>query len=202
MKTSATRIALGLFIAVATLGISKGAHAQTWAHWRNQVEPGGVPLYLGVSGGPFCTPTRGCGYTAGTHIILWTSTTSGDQNWLTSFPGTGNVQNEFGDPGTGDPWDLAVYGDYTANSTYVVIEPPTVNSAIWTITRAEDLGAPYTGCFAFINQNSGKAMVVYQGNVYKGASVVQYDLCTPTNNLCGNPSHAWHPDQFWCPETF
>jgi hypothetical protein len=170
--------------------------------------PGGVKYYLGVSGGPFCTPTRGCGYTAGTPIILWTATTNGDQNWLSSYPGSGTVQNEFGDPGVGDPWDLAVYGDGTGNNSSVAIEPPPVTSMTWTITSATDLGAPYPGCYAFINQhatngqNGTKAMVVYQGKVQQGQRVVLYDLCTPTNGKCGNPSNAWHPDQFWCPETF
>jgi len=199
MKTSATRIALGLLIAAATLAASKGAHAQGFVHWRNASEPSGVKYYLGVAGGPICTPTRGCGYNAGTQIITWTLS-QGDQNWLANYPETGVVQNEFGDRGVGDPWDLAVYGDSLANNTNLVIEPPGDSSETWSVVSAESIGAPYTGCYLFTNQRSGKVMAVYQGNVFNGAHVVQYDLCSPTDGKCGNPSNAYHPDQFWCPE--
>lgn len=75
----------------------------------------------------------------------------------------------------------------------------------WKAVSAEELGAPFSGCFAFVNQNStlpGKQPVVMsvQGGVVKnGQTVVQYTLCTPTNGACGSPANWWHEDQFWCP---
>ncbi len=199
MKTSATRIALGVFIAAATMAASKGAHAQGFVRWQNASQPNGVQYYLGVSGGPWCTPTRGCGYTAGTQIITWTKSQD-DQYWLGNYPGTVSVENKFGDPGVGDPWFLAVSGNSTSNSANLVIEPWGYGSSeTWVIESAEQLGAPYSGCYAFVNQHSGKAMAVQGGVPNNGAHVIQYDFCAPNNNNCGNPSHAFHPDQFWCP---
>src|SRR6476661_2369702 len=100
MKTSATRLALGLFIAAATLAASKAAHAQTWVRWQNADQPNHNIFFLGVSGGPICTPTRGCGYDAGTQMITY-AWGQDDQNWQPNYPGTVSVQNEFGDRGIG-----------------------------------------------------------------------------------------------------
>ena len=70
MEASAARIALGVFIAAATLAASNAAHATTWVRWKNKSQPNGNGYFLGVPGG--CTPgPRGCTYTAGTGMITW-----------------------------------------------------------------------------------------------------------------------------------
>lgn len=196
MKTSATRIVLGLFIAAATLGTSKAANAQ-WVRWQNLNQPNNNIFFLGVSGGPICG-SRGCGYNAGTQMITWAWGQS-DQDWQPNYPGTTTVQNRFGDRGIGDPWYLAVAGDSGSNGANLVINPPGYSSETWVIEAAADQGAPYTGCYIFFNKSSGKVMSVSGGVPSNGAHVIQYDLCTPTNGKCGNPSNAWHTDQFWCP---
>ncbi|HVT09637.1 MAG TPA: hypothetical protein VHO67_19385 [Polyangia bacterium] len=198
MNKPATRIALGVFIAAATLAASNAAHAQAWVRWQNASTPNGNVYFLGVSGGPICTPTRGCGYNAGTQMITWAWGQT-DQDWQPTYPGTVSVQNRYGDRGVGDPWYLAVSGGSVNNNANVVIEPPGYGAETWVIQPAADQGAPYTGCYIFWNKATGKAMSVAGGVPNNGAHVVQYDLCTPTNGKCGNPSHAWHPDQFWCP---
>ncbi len=198
MKTPVTPIALGLLFAAATLAAPTAAHADTWVRWQNASQPNHNIFFLGVSGGPICTPTRGCGYNAGTQMITW-AWGQGDQDWQPVYPETGPVQNQFGDRGVGDPWYLAVAGDSGSNGANLVINPPGYSSETWVVQDAAVQGAPYTGCYIFWNKSSGKVMAVQGGVPSNGAHVIQYDLCTPTNGKCGNPSNAWHPDQFWCP---
>lgn len=190
------RIALGLFIAGASVATPKAASA--FVRWQNASTPGNNLFFMGVAGGPQCSGNR-CSYTPGTQIITW-QFGQNDQEWNASaIPGgPEHVSNMFGDPVSGTGYCLHPSG--STNNSNLVINPCSSSSIDnWTIQSAESMGAPFGGCFMFKNQLSGKVLSVYQGNVFNGAHVVEYDECQPGSNACGNPSNAFHADQFWCP---
>jgi len=191
------RIALGLLITGASLASPKAASA--FVRWQNASTPNNNLFFMGVSGGPLCGG-HGCSYNSGTQIITY-QFGQNDQEWNATFPGgPEHIVNMFGDIVSGTGWCLHVSGGSLSNGANLVISPCTSSSIDnWTIQSAQSLGAPWSGCFAFINQASGKAMAVQGGVPFNGAHVIQYDLCRPDNNACGNPSHAFHADQFWCP---
>ncbi len=199
MKKSMTRIALGLFIAGASLAVSNAASAQTFVRWLNASRPNNNLFFMGVSGGPLCGGNR-CSYNAGTQIITY-QFGQNDQLWSAAFPGgPEHVVNMFGDIVSGTGWCLHVSGGSISNGANLVINPCTTSSIDnWTIQSSESLGAPFRGCFIFRNQLSGKVMAVQGGVPFNGARVIQYDLCQPGSPACGNPSNAFHADQFWCP---
>jgi hypothetical protein len=200
MRTSAARIALGVSIAAATLAASNAAHATTWVRWKNKSEPNNNVYFLGVPGG--CIPTtRGCVYNSGTGMITWAYGQS-DQDWQPTFPGTAlKVINRHGSPVSGCCFELAIANDSFNNNVNVIISAPGAASNSWDIVEKPDanLPAPYPGCYVFKNRRSGKVMSIRGGVPGNGAQVMQYDLCKPGSPACGNPSNAWHPDQFWCP---
>jgi hypothetical protein len=199
MMTSATRIALGLIIACASVAAPKAASAQGFLRWMNASRPNNNIFFMGVAGGPQCSGNR-CSYTPGTQIITW-QFGQNDQEWSATVPGgPQHVVNLFGSPVSGAGFCLHVAGSSVSNNANLVINPCTTSSTDnWTIQSAESLGAPFSGCFIFRNQLSGKVMSAYQGNVFNGARVIQYDLCQPGSPACGNPANAFHADQFWCP---
>jgi hypothetical protein len=196
MKTSATRIALGLFIATASLAASKTASAQTYVRWENASQPNGNIFFLGVSGGPQCDGNR-CAYSEGTQIITYQYGQL-DQEWTAAVPGTGPVTNLYGDPVSGAGYVLAVAGNSTSDGANLVIWPS--DGSLGQTWEIEAVAGAYSGCYVFRNPNSGKVMSVSGGTPYNGAHVIQYDFCQPGSPACGNPANAYHPDQFWCPE--
>jgi hypothetical protein len=200
MKTSTARIALGVFVLTASLAASRAATAQTWARWQNASTPDSNPFFFGVSGGPICGG-HGCTYNPNTQIIMW-QLGQDDQDWLTTFPGGAqHVVNAHGDIVSGTGWCLHPSG--STNNSNLVIDPCTTSSIDnWIITKGSDLTQPATGnlanCYVFQNQLSFRVLSVYQGRVFNGAHVVEYDFCQPGSNVCGSPA-GYHADQFWCP---
>ncbi len=211
MKSVPTRAILGGFVVIASLAISGSASAQSkiWARWKNAASPASTPYYMGVSGGKVCS-WYGCGVATGTQIIMWTKS-DWDQEMGAPDPanggGPGLVQDDYNDYEDGEtPMCLALQNNATSggqNTNFVIWDcgPQNPGQNIQ-LKRAEDLSpaAPYPGCYAFIDQGTGMALSVYQGNLYKGARVVNWPLCVPNSGACGSPSNAYHADQFWCPD--
>jgi Ricin-type beta-trefoil lectin domain-like len=211
MKSVATRRMLGAFIVIASLAVSgfASAQAQIWGRWRNASTAAGGPYYLGVSGGEVCDPaTEKCGVKPGTQLITWT------KSGLDQFMGAANPANN-GGPGIFRDWYndwfdgttpmcLALPNNATTgpeNTNVVIWDCDSQNNAQnWYLVPASIEGAPYPGCYLIVNQGNGMALSVYQGNVKDGARVILWPGCAPNNGECGNPSNAWHPDQFWCPD--
>jgi hypothetical protein len=210
------RTALGGIIVAASLAVAGSASAQTatWALWKNANTTNGT-FYMGVSGGPKCNASRQCWVVSGTQIITWVAS-QGDQYMGATVPVPSDpyvvesttIQDFYKDS-TGNSMCLAVAGNsQNQNASIVVTACSNASpSQYWAAYRAEYLGAPYPGCFLFVNENnsSGGANVlsVSQGSVKNGSHVIQFAECAPmpTGNTasCGFAPNAWHPDQFWCP---
>ncbi|HVV53580.1 MAG TPA: RICIN domain-containing protein [Polyangia bacterium] len=189
---------------VAGAAISGSAQAQTFSRYRNANTAHGT-FYLGVSGGEVCDPANEkCGVKAGTQLITYQKS-GDDQQWELTLPQGGYVylQDLLGDPWTNDGTCINVVNRSTSQGANLEIESagcigdPT---ARWRPVQAEDLGAPYPGCYAFQDLASGLYMGVSGGNVQNGSHVIQWPLCIAGSNACGGPA-GFHPDQFWCPET-
>lgn len=191
MGKTATRLALGAFLVTAGLALASPANAQVLTQrWRNADTRNGT-FFFGVSGG---AKTNGFGkfwINGGTNIIIWPASGQ-DQQWTANLGGSGEVVNRFTDL-SGSKMCLDINGRSTANGAQMVVQPclSVGDNQQWQIKKAEDYGAPFPGCYVFINRLSGQVMGVSNGNVFKGASVIQWPLYQ------GNP---WHPDQFWCPQ--
>jgi Ricin-type beta-trefoil lectin domain-like len=208
MTKNGVRVLYGLAIVVAGVAISGSAHAQalnTFLRWRNASTAHGT-FYLGVSGGVKCNPANEqCGVAAGTPLITWQKAGL-DQEVQLILPGGGYVslQDYYSDPWTNSGTCLHVRGQST--SLNAVLETQSGgsclfgdNSTRWHTVRAEDLNAPFPGCYVFQNAASSLYMAVSAGNVQNGSAIVQYALCQPGSNACGAPA-GYHADQFWCPE--
>jgi hypothetical protein len=209
MKRLATQIALGVSIVFAGLAISGSAKAQTWGRWQNLNEVNGQ-FYLGVAGGEVCNgPNGSCGVKRGAAMITWQRSGEDQDMGAPVDDATGTIQDFYNDSANDVlPMCVGVAANSLALNAGVVIwdcqDQSQGPGQYWKTVSASELGAPFPGCFAFVNQNSsvnGKTVVMsVQGGVVKnGQAVVQYTLCTPTNGACGNPSNWWHEDQFWCP---
>ena len=191
MKTIAIRATLGLFLVTASLVVARSASAQTVVTYMNADTSNG-PYYLGVSGGAHCNSAgQDCYLTNGQNIITYQAS-GNDQQWFApAAEGTGHVPDYYFAE-NGDDMCLGVAAGSKSNGASLVIWDCTGNplNQQWQVKKAEDYGAPYTGCFIFINQNSGQVMGVAAGEVGDGAQVVQWPFYLGPD---------WHPDQFWCP---
>ena len=186
MKRIATKAALGLLMLSASLVVSRTASAQAWNRWQNAANRS---YYLGVSGGAQCTPGRQCWVNPGTQMITY-QLSGLDQRFYSAAPGTGTVQEYYADFNYSGMC-VGVAGGSTSNGANLVTwECNGSNDQSWQLKKAEDYGAPYTGCYVFINQNSGQVMGVAGGTVNNGAKVIQWPFYQ---------SPAFHADQFWCP---
>jgi hypothetical protein len=204
------RTALGGVIVAASLAVAGSASAQTatWALWKNANTTNGT-FYMGVSGGPKCNASRQCWVNPGTQIITWTQS-QGDQYMgaIENFPPGTTIQDFYKDS-SGNPMCLQVAGNSQSTNANIVVSEcqnrTQSPSQFWQAASAEDLGAPFPGCFMFFNMNSPgvtlMVLSVFQGSVKDGSRVIQFPICEPTSggNTCGFPPNAWHPDQFWCP---
>jgi len=195
----------GLAIVVAGVAISGSAHAQSFSRWRNASTAHGT-FFLGVSGGAQCNRFEECGVVPGTQLITWQKA-GDDQQWRLVLPGGGfvDVQDFFPDLATNSGTCMHVRNQSSSAGANLELTSGgfcifSDNSVRWHLVRAEDIGAPFPGCFAFQNGLSGMFMSVYQGNVQNGSRVVQWPLCQPGSSACGAPA-GFHADQFWCPET-
>jgi hypothetical protein len=207
----ATQIGLGVSLVIAGLALSGSANADSTPlqRWQNANTTYGA-FYLGVSGGEVCTgPNGSCGLARGTGIITYQL--SGDDQKMSAplVDATGTIQDFYADK---DNMIISMCVGVGNNSQSLgaglVIwdcqDQTKGPGQYWTALSAEELGAPFPGCFVFVNQNSSVngatvVMSVQNGVVANGSPVIQYSLCEPTNNACGNPANAWHADQFWCP---
>jgi hypothetical protein len=210
MTKCAVRLVQVLFIVISGFATSGLAHAQspTWARWRNANTAHGR-FYLGVSGGEVCQSGGGpCGLVAGTQLITWQKS-GPDQEWgvveqsgnVNRLPGY-NIQNDLFDF-SGGAMCLVIPFSKIGGNQQVIVDScynDAIDETYWVAVSAESLGAPYSGCYAIKPYTSGYYMSVSQGDVHNGSSVVLWTLCKPNSGNCGNPSNAWHPDQFWCPE--
>jgi hypothetical protein len=199
------RLALGLSIIATSLALARPASA---TRWRNLDTRNGT-FFMGVAGG--CVNTvNGCRLISGTKIIVWQNTNDGkdhrDQNWMVAGAASPNtfVGNTL--PSTTPQLaGLSIAGNPIANGSQVIVRDilPCCNAADqkWEIKRAEDVQAPFTGCFLFRNINSGQIAGVAGGTVTQGKDVIQWPLFlgTPNQGSLQNPM-GWHLDQFWCPE--
>lgn len=204
---------MGLFVVMAGVAISGSAHAQTntTARWRNADTTYGT-YYLGVSGGVVCNES--CGIPDGKSLITYQKSQT-DQIWTVTtipLPGFINLYNVITDsvpryPGfqipecIAFPWSQQQGLLDGLNANAVTAECSSPGATGFEVQSAESLGAPfqYWGCYALSAANS-LYLSVYQGKVKNGSPVVMWPLCIPNSGNCGNPSNAWHPDQFWCPE--
>jgi hypothetical protein len=216
MARITTRWVLGGITMVASLAVASSASAQTvtWALWQNANTANGM-FYMGVSGGPKCnSTTHQCWVNPGTQIITWTQSQADQymgaiENW---FPGT-QIQDFYKDM-NGNPMCLGTAANSTSQNANIVVwecqDKTQGPGQYWQSFRAEDLGAPYPGCFMFVNMNTTAAtggfegvLSVFQGSVKDGSRVIQFPICSPRPNSntasCGFAPNAWHPDQFWCP---
>jgi hypothetical protein len=203
------RFALGLSIIAVSLGMARPASARfgRWVNFVNKdrLPQNGGPFFMGVSGG--CNPnTNPCQVSNGAQIIVWANGTSGgnhsDQSWTTPDSGIAFVTNL--DP-TNTPQQgvLSIQGpssSFTNVGRAVIIRDAVPGQPSpdqnWEIVPAASYGAStFAGCFVFRNANSSMVASVSGGNVFSGASVIQYPLFVGTPGS----SVGWHPDQFWCP---
>jgi hypothetical protein len=188
MKSIATRTTLGFLIVAASLAAAGSASAQSESRWYNADTSQGT-FYLGVYGGGQCDHPRHCWVTHGTQLVTW-SYSGLDQEWYATTPGTGTVTNWYPN-NIGQQMCMGVDGGSTAERAalkiWECVGHPDQN---WKIKKAEDYGAPFPGCFVFINQNSGQVMSVSLP-VGQGSHVVQFPFF----------QGVWHPDQFWCPSS-
>lgn len=211
MNRRATQIGLGVSAVIAGLMLSGSASAQSTSlqRWQNANTTNGV-FYLGVSGGEVCTgPNGSCGLKRGTQIITYQS--SGDDQKMSApvVDTTGRIQDYYNDKDNMIvSMCVGVANNLKSLNAGLVIwdcqDQSQGPGQWWEAVSAEELGAPFPGCFVFVNQNSSVngatiVMSVQNGVVKNGSGVVQYSLCSPASNACGNPSYAWHADQFWCP---
>ncbi len=217
-----TRVLHGWSTFIVGLAIAGSAQAQavTMARWRNADTRRGT-FYFGVSGGETCNPsTNICGLKSGTQIITYQKSGE-DQIWgATESWFSIGIQDLFPDIANGNPLCVTPQNESTSRNANLIVKDcqfdvqdpnvpaPSDNgdwNQVWAAIPAESVGAPYTGCFAFEkglqNDPAGPTvMSVYQGIVQNGSHVVQWPLCQPGSNACGNPPNAFHPDQWWCPE--
>jgi hypothetical protein len=212
MKRLATQMVLGLSVVFAGLAISGSASAQTFGRWQNANQANGT-FYLGVAGGCVSKgPGFECGMKPGQQIITYQL--AGFDQQMSAFTDGTVTQIKDTYPDYMDlttPTCVGVANNVKSLNAGLVIwdcqTPSQGPGQYWIAKTAESLGAPYSGCFVFVNQNSSAGqpaskpivMSVQSGVVKNGSAVVQYTLCSPTNGACGNPSNQWHPDQFWCP---
>jgi hypothetical protein len=182
MKNMTRRTALVLLIVAASLAAARSASAR----WYNADTSGGT-FYLAIPNAAQCDVGRHCWVNHGALVALW-SQWELDEEWNAAVPGTGTVTNYYNN-NVGQQMCLGVDGGSIALKAQVKIWEcnghPDQN---WQIKAAEDYGAPFPGCYVFINQNSGQVMSVSLP-VGQGARVVQYPFF----------QGPWHPDQFWCP---
>jgi hypothetical protein len=210
MKKTTVRVVLSLSVLIAGVALSRVADAQSGSHGtfprlRNANTAHGT-FYLGVSGGEQCNQYEECGLVAGTQLKVWQKSQL-DQTWFLPPQQNGyrfgNVINYFVDLWTGNDLCIVVQNnDAFKQGTNLVVTDCTTDYATkyWYATPAEDLGAPYPGCFAISESLDAMYISVAAGNVQNGSLVDIWPLCRPGSNACGNPSNAFHPDQFWCPE--
>lgn len=215
MNRPVIRTAVGLLIVISGFAGPRAANAQshparTWGRWRNADTSRGV-FYLSVWGGEVCQTGEACGLANNTQVVTY-QLAGLDQRWGAVrdtqefvFP-EDNVQNYFQDYRNGvTPMCLVTGGNNStaAGASIVVYDCQSLSQGpgqYWNVEPAEFYGAPYPGCFLFYNEHSGLVMSVRNGVVQNGSQVDQWPMCEPGSDACGNPSNAWHPDQFWCPE--
>lgn len=215
MTRDVVRVARGLSVVMLGVAIAGTAQAQTqgFAHLRNANTTHGK-FYLGVKGGDDCPAGEDyCGLWAGQQLITWQYVSSPDQIW--GVPPLGptieNVSEILINPPPSPPPSSGPQACIELDDYPIVQENDTlfVNDcqfgSQWAAVTAESLGAPYPGCFAFklVGEgfpNTAMYLSVYQGNVKNGSAAIIWPLCQPNSLDCGNPSNAWHADQFWCPE--
>jgi hypothetical protein len=200
------KFALGLSVIAASFALARPASA---TRWRNLDTRNGT-FFMGVSGG--CTNTQfGCRIFSGRNIIVWqNSSTDGknhtDQNWM--VPGVANPSTLIGNTlvsMTPQLAGLSILNSSTAAGAQVVvrdIDPQVFRpDQSWEIKRAEDVQAPFTGCFILRNRNSSQVAGVSGGTLSQGQNVIQWALYlgTPNQGSVQTPM-GWHLDQFWCPE--
>jgi hypothetical protein len=190
MTGRAAKLGLGLFLVSAGVAMSAPASAQiVTRRWRNADTSHGT-FFFGVSGG-----ARNNGFgkhwiDPGTNVIIWPASGS-DQEWQAFEEGPASeVSNLFRDFG-GNTMCLAVAGNSPTQGAAMVVQE--CNGQVpqkWTVKKAEDYGAPFPGCFVFINANSGMVMGVSSANMVQGTQVIQW----------GFFQLPYHSDQFWCPQ--
>ncbi len=191
MGQTARRMFVGLVAMGAVVAQSAPTYAQAvQTRWRNADTTNGT-FYLGISGGKICNGWD-CWVNHGTNIITYQSQINGnDQFWSVFEDSTNEVINQL-NSSTHQVMCLGVSGGSTNNGAPLIIWECNGNSQdqYWQVKKAEDYGAPYAGCFVFINTKSGQVMGVSNGVVKNGSQVIQWPFYQ-------NPFHV---DQFWCPQ--
>lgn len=214
MTRVATQMALGVSFVIAGLALSGSATAQSTPlqRWQNANTSNGT-FFLGVKGGQACNLSNGsCGVKNGTQTITYQQSAEDQEMRAPVVNAVGTIQNYYNDADNMALTScLGVANNSKSLSAGVVSWDCQSMSQgpgqYWKALSAEGLGAPFPGCFAFVNQNASTAypankpvvMSVSGGSVQNGSGIIQYTLCTPTNGACGSPSNAFHADQFWCP---
>lgn len=202
---SVAKFAVGLFVVTSGLALARPASA---TRWRNLDTRNGT-FFLGVSGG--CTSTQfGCRIVSGRNIIVWQNTGDGkdhrDQNWMGGSVATASTFIGNSLPSTTPQLaGLSLGGTWTQAGVQVVVRdiPPCCSTAdqSWEIKKAEDVHAPFAGCFLLKNVASGMVAGVSGGTLAQGKNVIQWGLFLGASDQGSitNPM-GWHLDQFWCPE--
>jgi hypothetical protein len=192
MRRNTLRTALAAFIVIACVALTAPASAQDLVHYRNADTSQGK-FFLGVSGGPTCSPVD-CGLNNGQSIITYQLSGSDQQWWSTT---NGPLLN-LNDNVTIDAlMCLGVAGGKLNEGIPLVIwQCNGADDQSWKVVPAETLKAPFPECFAFFNNKSGMVAGVSGGKVQNGTKVIQWPLFqgTPGGDA------GWHPDQFWCPQ--
>jgi hypothetical protein len=179
MQNVLTKAALGLSIIAGSVALARPASAtNTFYEWQNHKN---TNFCLGVAAG---------NVTNGTHLIVWQCNGNSDQAWSEDLSDELSFGSEsyfsFRD-GTNYNKCLGVpAGSHNQGVGLVIWDCVTPRSS-----HPDQFWAPLidytTGCYKFLNANSGMYMAVgNNGDVENGTQVVQWPS-TPT------------ADQEWCP---
>jgi hypothetical protein len=207
MRKFAIDALLGLVVAA---GLAAAAPASAdWDRyftWHNSANPS---QYLSVGGGAQSS-FQGQYLPEGRPVVLWGkgsgNSWSVDQFWWVPSGGGGPLTTSLPDQ-YGKYMYLSVAGGSTkANAALCVWEPGAGSTwsldQDWLIYPASWFGAPYDGCYIFINAKASDVRSPYSYMVMDVTSATQGAWTILARFVVGTawtPS-GWKQSQFWCPE--